>query len=499
MARGILLGIDLGTTVLKICAFDAKTGKTLALVAERLPVIMLKNGGRELSIKSLDRAIARATSAIRSQLGPNTARVEGVGVASQGGSSIIADKTTGNALTSMVLWNDARGFNYLHRVMERFPTAYWRRVALRDFAPAGLCRLLWLKEQYPELFTDKHIHVGAGEYLFFKLTGVWRQEPGHALQIGAFDAKAGRLEKEPFSIVDMPLSFVAPLRNGHETSPLSARGATVLHIPKGIPVAGPYIDQEAGYLSAAAVYPRALQCSLGTAWVGNFVLPTGIAGKSPTQLVLPAASGSGRLVIQPLLTGNAGWDWALKRFLDPNHAVALERATSVFRESLLPPPGLFAIPWFSQQNPLFAGVYGAGMFAGVSAQTSPEDLVRAVAAGMTFEFARTLEQASQANVVDTVVIGGGASKASYFCMLLAGLFAPLSVFKQTDENVTAARGSLHVFGGKAAGGFIRKVTPPNDEIMGGIVRAYEQYKTVFGSYFGSVAIGEPFRITRRTS
>ena len=98
----------------------------------------------------------------------------------------------------------------------------------------------------------------------------------------------------------------------------------------GIPVAGPYIDQEAGYMSAAGVSESPLQCSLGTAWVGNFVLPDDTTGGSPTQMVLPAPVGNGRLVVQALLAGNVTWDWGLQTLLDADHVRALESAIGRF-------------------------------------------------------------------------------------------------------------------------------------------------------------------------
>ena len=47
----------------------------------------------------------------------------------------------------------------------------------------------------------------------------------------------------------MSSDFVAPLRPGHETAPLSAAGARLLGLTAGIPVAGPYNDHEAGHLA----------------------------------------------------------------------------------------------------------------------------------------------------------------------------------------------------------------------------------------------------------
>ena len=58
MKRRIFLGIDLGTTVLKAAAFDGRTGDVLASSSKRLTIRLTKDGGREQSAGSIDRAIA---------------------------------------------------------------------------------------------------------------------------------------------------------------------------------------------------------------------------------------------------------------------------------------------------------------------------------------------------------------------------------------------------------------------------------------------------------
>jgi hypothetical protein len=45
-------------------------------------------------------------------------------------------------------------------------------------------------------------------------------------------------------------------------------------------------------VAALGAADRPLQCSLGTAWVGNFELPEGVQGRSPSQMVLPAPTGA---------------------------------------------------------------------------------------------------------------------------------------------------------------------------------------------------------------
>ncbi|HOZ45390.1 MAG TPA: FGGY-family carbohydrate kinase [Candidatus Hydrogenedentes bacterium] len=494
MASGILIGIDLGTTVLKVCAFDARTGVLRASAGRRLPVRLTPDGGREQSLRTVERVFAALMQAVRDELGRDWTQVRGMALAAQGGSTIIADRISGRSLTPMYLWNDSRAQAYVERLADSVPRRVWRRFVLRAAPPHGLARIQWLLEARPELLDERTIHVGAGEYLFFALTGIWRQDPGNAIQVGSYQAAEKRLDPALFNRIGVPLSFVAPLRQGHELASLSAPAAKRLGLVEGIPVAGPYIDQEAGYLSTVAGGGTPLHGSLGTAWVGNFALPAGVRGWSPTQLVLPNPAGDGTLIVQPLMAGNPAWDWALGRFIGRNARKSLAEAEALFAQCLLPPRGLVAVPWLTQPNPRDTSAYGAGAFFGVSVQTTGADLVRAVAAGLAFEFRRVFARVAEAGVIDRVVIGGGASKGVHFRSLFAALFAPLPVYRQVDDEWAAARGALFTLSPRAARGGVERMAAPRKAVREEALRVYTDYLEVFDRLYGDVAWGKAFEV-----
>ncbi|MCL4217577.1 MAG: hypothetical protein KJ052_11330, partial [Candidatus Hydrogenedentes bacterium] len=246
--RGVLIGIDLGTTALKVAAFDGETGKVAAAFSQRLPVSTSDEGRREEDPGVVLRALRKVLDAVSGITG-GLQNVRGIGVAAQGGSTIIADRRTGKALTPMRLWNDSRALPEFRELTEQYPANYWRKFSLRDEPGMGLARLLRLQAESPELLNEDNIYVGAGEYVYFHLTGEWRQDAGNALQIGCYDARREVLIERAAKLVNANLSFFAPLRCGHETHPLSSNAAKRFGLPAGIPVAGPYMDHEAGYMS----------------------------------------------------------------------------------------------------------------------------------------------------------------------------------------------------------------------------------------------------------
>jgi sugar (pentulose or hexulose) kinase len=494
---GLLMGVDLGTTALKAAAFDATDGALLCSASRRLETRVDAEGAREQDVGALRQAIGQVFAELRATLGEKRwAAVCGIGLAAQGGSGALLRRSDGTPLTPLILWNDSRAAALLPEVAAARSSHYWRELSQRHGPGMGLARLLWLQRQRPSSLGPGVLYAGAGEVGYFLMTGVWRQDACNALQMGCYHVLEDRLDPEPLSLVGVGLEQVAPLRAGHSTTPLSPAGAALLGLPTGLPVAGPYMDHEAGYLSAAGGFRRPLQVSLGTAWVGNFVMPGPRSGWSPVQLVIAAPTpGTGSLVIQPLLSGNVSWDWGLNCFVDSDHRAALTQAAGLFAERLLPPPGMTCIPWLTQASPWAPGAQGGGVFAGVSPQARPEDFARALALGLCCEFYRVFRELKERNVVDGVVLGGGASKGAFFRTLMAALFAPLPVVLCADEDVGGARGSLTAFSEAVSRSLSLPVAAPAEPTAADIRQRYDTYAATFAATYGWHALGAPYRLT----
>jgi sugar (pentulose or hexulose) kinase len=441
----MLIGLDLGTTGLKAAIYDPASGHCLAEAACRLPIQTDgEEGRREQSPEDLLAALTTVLAELREKTGPGWRAVSGIGLATQGGSTLIVNRSSGQPQTPIYLWNDFRCFDHYVRVRNQRPTSFWSSFSMRDDPGVGLGRVLWLKERRPELFGAQYLYIGVGEFIFHQLTGTWRQDACHALQSGCYDAREDRLTEAPLELIGLTTSFYAPLRRAHATEPLTHAMAQRLGLPPGLPVAGPYNDHEAGYLSVQHVSARPLECSLGTAWVGNFVLEGEFGRGSGIQLPIPSPLGQGRLIIQALLTGNVTWDWALAQFVHADQHHALRLQAEIFSERLLPPKGLVALPWLNRPSPLGGGT-GSGVLYGLSPATTPADMLRAVAVGMCLEFARMFHAVGRHGLVDSLVLCGGASKGPAFQKLLAALFAPLPIYTLRESDGMGTRGCLYPF------------------------------------------------------
>ena len=491
----MLLGLDIGSTALKAALIEPRGGRVLAQCGRRLPLRTSPEGTREQDPPSILRALASAVRELRRTVERPWHTLSGLGLAVQGGSTLLAEPGSGRPLTPIILWNDTRASVQFQALQAARPARWWRARTLRDEPGMGLAHLAWLRQHQPQLLDPPPLCLGLGPFLFHQLTGQWRQDACDALQAGCYDTRSDSLTRWSLNGWGLPLKSYAPIRQGHATHPLSTEASRMLGLPAGIPVSGPYSDHEAGYLSVQSVSERPLQGSLGTAWVGNFLLPPGVCGRAPVQFSIPSPGGPGRLIIMPLLTGNVTWDWALRTFLHtPNLRKALSRSEEVFGDRILPPAGLMAIPWLNRPNPLVPGSTGAACFHGASPSTSTDDLLRALAAGMVLEFFRVLRAPLESGTIDSLVVGGGAAHGVQFQALFAAACGSLPGFRLVDPDLTGARGCLHAFSARASSAPVVPLPLVGADLRSGLALKQSHYGQLLQSVCGQVRAGTPFTI-----
>jgi sugar (pentulose or hexulose) kinase len=228
--------------------------------------------------------------------------------------------------------------------------------------------------------------------------------------------------------------------------------------------------------------------------VGNFVLPPAYQGRSPFQLLIPAPTGAGHQVIQPLMTGNVTLEWARATFRPAAPTRPRSRASST---PLLPPAGLTALPWLNRPNPLCSPALGAGGFFGISPATTPADQYRAVVAAMCFELQRVLGPVLTHGAADTVILSGGSARDPHLAALISALFAPVPVHRAIDPSLMGARGSLCAFDPAIAATDLAPLPPTTGLDRPALLAAQALYLEVFSRLCGQVPAGRPYTLSRR--
>jgi len=119
------------------------------------------------------------------------------------------------------------------------------------FLPA---RLLWFKEEKPEVFKKIKYAVTTGGWLIYHLTGVMAAEPSSASATMLFDLKKRRWLTEILETLDMESVNLPEIYDaGEQIGELNCDAAQRMNLKEGIPVSIAGADSQLGLLACSAV------------------------------------------------------------------------------------------------------------------------------------------------------------------------------------------------------------------------------------------------------
>lgn len=396
----MLLGIDIGTTNIKSCAYDER-GRQLAFARRPTPTRRLSGGGAEYDAREIEQAAFETTREVIEKTGSP----EAIGVASMAESGFLIG-ADGEPLTPAIAWFDGRTAPQAARWEERIPAKeLFRRTGLRAEPLYTATKLEWLRENMPQSWKDARLWLGMSEYLAFRMTGKAGTEASLAGRTLLFDVGRGRWDEELCSLAGVHPGLLPPIYPaGATVGMLTKAAADRISASEGTPVAVCGHDHICGAFGAGATAPGEIADSIGTAEACLLTveeppldeagyaleLPVGCHVLPDTHYVAATLAYSGGMI---------GW---LKELLGDSDE-DLDRWTRE-AESLAPGEGGVCVPVPDGGN----GVTFSGLRVG---EARPAHLLRAALEGLTLEVHAALKPALRAVEIIPVKItmtGGGS-------------------------------------------------------------------------------------------
>ena len=166
-----ILAFDLGTTALK-CALHDLEGNVLAKASEEYQLITPDTDSVEMEVETYWQAFKSAVTKVLKESGVNPTEIKALGVSAQGETLILVDRD-GKPLRRAIVWLDNRAQAEADVLGETFGhrTAYQitGQVKLVPTWPAS--KILWLKQNEPEIFEKAGKFLLIEDYFLYRLTG----------------------------------------------------------------------------------------------------------------------------------------------------------------------------------------------------------------------------------------------------------------------------------------------------------------------------------------
>ena len=184
------LGIDCGTQGTKALLLDADSGRVLGQGSASHELISGPNGRREQDTEQWTSAFEKATAAALAEAGVDGSQVLGIGVSGQQHGLVTLD-ADGQVLRPAKLWCDTESANENQRLLDWLGGERGSLERLGVVIAPGytVSKLLWMKEQHPQLF-ERIAHILLPhDYLNYWLTGRCCSEYGDASGTGYFNVR----------------------------------------------------------------------------------------------------------------------------------------------------------------------------------------------------------------------------------------------------------------------------------------------------------------------
>ena len=442
--QAVLLGIDLGSSSVKVIAIDPD-GRLLAGASRPYRNFSPGNGYVEQDpAEWWEQAAAAVRECIATVSSQTTDfSVEAIGLTGQMHTFVCLDRD-GAVVRPAITWMDGRGGRLAQTVARRADSDALMAV-IRNPVVSGmtLVSLLWMKQNEPQLLERTSVIVHAKDWARYRLTGTLGSDHTDASATLLFDQQQRGWSAEICAAFELPYHVLPPLsRSWEQVGKLTRHAATELGLPDGIPVAAGAADQQAAAVGNRVIEPLDMQLMMGT---GAQVFSA--CGR------LPAHYSAGMNTFCHVR------DWALQGSVQ-NAGLALGwvcRTLGLSWDELFACSTALAagspvfVPYLTGERSPEVVHQPSGAWIGMSSSSTRIDLAAAAIEGVAFSIAQSVKQVREQSAADRTTLircSGGGTRSDPFVQLIADLVElPLARMNSVDASAHGAA----LLGGVAAG------------------------------------------------
>ena len=234
MIKSYLLGIDIGTSACKVAVFD-RNGKVLAAASGDYPVYYPHEGWAEQNPEEWWDAVCRATKETIQKADITADEIAGIGIDGQSWSAIPIDRE-GNVLANTPIWMDTRAQSICDRLNQEIGQEEIFEVAGNSLQPSySTAKILWYKENLPEVYAKIHKILQSNSYIAFKLTGALTQDVSQGYGLHCFNMKKGCWDEKMCERLGIPMEFLPEICDcDHVVGKVTGRQLQSVDLWKGL-------------------------------------------------------------------------------------------------------------------------------------------------------------------------------------------------------------------------------------------------------------------------
>jgi xylulokinase len=444
----LLLGIDLGSSSVKVSVIDGESGACIAssfYPEKEMAIIALQPGWAEQEPEMWWNNLKEAISACTMKVGNKKEAITAIGISYQMHGLVMVDRDK-SVLRPSIIWCDSRAAEYGEKAMNALGKDFCLNHLLNSPGNFTASKLAWVKENEPEIFSRIYKIMLPGDYIAMMLTGEIKSTYT-GLSEGVFwDFNNNGVSNEVMNYFGFDYSILPEAAASFSISGILIDSvAEELGLPKNIPVSYRAGDQPNNALSLNVLAPGEVAATAGTSGViygvtdlkkfdslsrVNTFLHVNNSKEQTRLGVLLCINGTG--ILNSWIRRNTGKDLSYNEMN--------ELAADVSPGS----HGLYVLPFGNGAERMLLNRDIGARIAGLNFNThSSAHLFRAAQEGIAFSFRYGLDIMRETGIVPEIIRAGAANMflSKVFRETLSSITQTEIHLYNTDGSIGAARGA----------------------------------------------------------
>ncbi len=424
-----LLGIDFGTTSVKSVMFDEKFNE----LADSLQDYTLKTAGDRVELPA-EKYWELLKNAIDSS--KEKAKVDALAIDTQCETLILTDEK-GEPVRDAIVWLDNRATAEAELIEKQFGRQKVYEITGQPEITATwpACKLLWVKNNEPDVWAKTKKIFLLEDYLLYKLTGKFVTEKTLQSSSLYFDVRNGDWWDEILDLIGV----------GREMLPELLDSGVAVGEYEGIKVVTSAMDQVAGAVGAGVIKEGIISEMTGTTMA--IFMPTEKMPEYDEDSFVPCHYNfnGGYALLSWSATAGMALKWFQKAFMsDKNFKEIDEMAKNIPVGS----DGVTFLPYLCGSTMPKYNPDARGSFTGLTPEHTPAHFARAIMESVACMLKSNLDYLGVP--VEEIRIMGGGAKSPLWCSMKTNLTGKKLVTLKNKE--TACLGSA-IFAGVGGGAF----------------------------------------------
>jgi len=366
----------------------------------------------------------------------------------------------GQALRPSILYCDQRAEAQTRRILERIDLADFYKIVGHRASPSySLEKLMWIKDNEPDVYRQTFKSLCAKDYINLRLTGQWATDYSDASGTNAFDLNTFAWSERILDLAGIDAAMFPTARSSTDLlGAVTAEAARATGLKAGTPVAVGGGDGSCAGVGVGSIKPGAAYNYLGSSsWIALTVERPIVDPQMRTMNWAHCVPG----YLHPsgtMQAAGSSYNWLKDTICTSEIREAEAEGVDVYelinrqiQRSVPGANGVVFLPYMLGERTPRWNPKAKGAFIGLSLATRREDLLRAVMEGITMNLGIIVNIFRQHVPIEAITVIGGGAKGTVWRQMMADIYdcriEKLNVLEEATSMGAA------VIGGVAAGVF----------------------------------------------